>query len=92
MRGAVFSTVSIACEILPSMMSSLSCQVSPAVLSALDDADPAVCQHLWNVVLSVLNNITVRSLLSARCCTNSNNFHLFSIFIIFLCGGGYLLD
>ena len=55
----MFSTVSIACETLPTMMSSLSGQVSPAVLSALDDSDPAVCQHLWNVVLSVLKNITV---------------------------------
>lgn len=60
-RGAVFSMVSVACEILPSMMLSLSFQVSPAVLSALDDSDPAVCQQLWNVVLSVLKNITVRN-------------------------------
>ncbi|KAJ7383932.1 listerin E3 ubiquitin protein ligase 1 [Desmophyllum pertusum] len=57
-RGAVFSMVSVTCEILPSMMLSLSSQVSPAVLSALDDSDPAVCQQLWNVVLSVLKNIT----------------------------------
>ena len=56
----MFSMVSIACETLPSMMSSLSCQVSPTVLSALDDSDPAVCQHVWNAVLSVLRNITVR--------------------------------
>lgn len=41
-------------------MLSLSSQVSPAVLSALDDSDPAVCQHLWDAVLSVLNSITVR--------------------------------
>lgn len=34
--------------------------MSPAVLSALDDSDPAVCQHLWDAVLSVLNSITVR--------------------------------
>lgn len=60
-RGAVFSMVSVTCEILPSMMLSLSSQVSPAVLSALDDSDPAVCQQLWNVVLSVLKNITVRN-------------------------------
>ena len=60
MRGAVFSTISLACEISPSMMLSLSSQVSPAVLSALDDSDPAVCQHLWDAVLSVLNSITVR--------------------------------
>ena len=57
----MFSMVSIACESLPSMMSSLSSQVSPAVLSALDDSDPAVCQQLWNAVLSILKNITVRS-------------------------------
>lgn len=55
----MFSTVSIACESLPSMMLSLSSQASPAVLSALDDSDPAVCQQLWNAVLSVLKNITV---------------------------------
>lgn len=61
----MFSTVSIACELLPSMMLSLSSQVSPAVLSTLDDSDPAVCQQLWNAVLSVLKNITVRNLLSA---------------------------
>lgn len=60
MRGAVFSTISLACETSPSMMLSLSSQVSPAVLSALDDSDPAVCQHLWDAVLSVLNSITVR--------------------------------
>ena len=60
MRGAVFSTVSLACETSPSMMLSLSSQVSPAVLSALDDSDPAVCQYLWDAVLSVLNSITVR--------------------------------
>ena len=42
------------------MMLSLSSQVSPAVLSALDDSDPAVCQYLWDAVLSVLNSITVR--------------------------------
>ena len=55
----MFSTVSIACETLPSLMLSLSCHVSPTVLSALDDSDPAVCQHVWNAVLSVLKNITV---------------------------------
>ena len=55
----MFSTVSTACETLPCMMLSLSSQVSPAVLSALDDSDPVVCQQLWNVVLSVLKNITV---------------------------------
>lgn len=55
----MFSTVSIACESLPSMMLSLSSQASPVVLSALDDSDPAVCQQLWNAVLSVLKNITV---------------------------------
>lgn len=60
MRGAVFSTISLACETSSSMMLSLSSQVSPAVLSALDDSDPAVCQHLWDAVLSVLNSITVR--------------------------------
>ena len=61
----MFSTVSIACELLPSMMLCLSSQVSPAVLSSLDDSDPAVCQQLWNAVLSVLKNISVRNLLSA---------------------------
>lgn len=61
----MFSTVSIACESLPSMMLSLSSQVSPAVLSAMDDSDPAVCQQLWNAVLSVLKNITVRNNLSS---------------------------
>ena len=34
--------------------------MSPAVLSALDYSDPAVCQYLWDAVLSVLNSITVR--------------------------------
>ena len=57
----MFSTVSITCETLSSMMSSLSTQVSPVVLSALDDSDPAVCQPLWNAVLSVIKNITVRN-------------------------------
>ncbi|PFX16827.1 E3 ubiquitin-protein ligase listerin, partial [Stylophora pistillata] len=57
-RAAVFSTVSIACEVHPSMMISISSQVSPAVLSALDDSDPVVCQQLWNAVLSLLTNIT----------------------------------
>ena len=60
MRGAVFSTISLACETSSSMMLLLSSQVSHAVLSALDDSDPAVRQHLWDAVLSVLNSITVR--------------------------------
>ena len=72
----MFSTVSIACELLPSVMLCLSSQVSPAVLSALVDSEPAVCQKLWNAVLSVLKNITVRNLL----CTSLGLFcHLLII-------------
>lgn len=47
------------CQMLPDIASSYVTKISPLVLHNLDDNDAAICPHLWEAVLSVVNSLEV---------------------------------